>query len=350
MATGGASNASINSLRAKLRTIYNRARKAAVYTGTNAAADTEHRRATKSRFPTLRAEHADPLLQAVPDQWRALFATALFLGLRKGELFGMRVCDVDLITNSLVVQRSHDANNTKGGHADTLPIPAPLVPFLADAIGKRPRDAYLFARADGSIRPRHAKPEKILRSALKRIGVNDGFRHICRRCVRKGTPHIEEHPDEQERRCPRCKMILWPSAKPSRMRFHDLRHSTATLLLRAGVPAAVVQRILRHSDVRLTVGTYGHLDLDDMRASLEQLPAVAGPFVGAEPVQGPPEVSRTIVISTGLSTRLLPERANGESAHRKAAEKPNESGELEWRALLDSNQWPSASETDALSN
>src|SRR6266850_3091752 len=100
MATGGASNASINSLRAKLRTIYNRARKAAVYTGTNAAADTEHRRATKSRFPTLRAEHADPLLQAVPDQWRALFATALLLGLRKGELFGMRVCDVDLITNS----------------------------------------------------------------------------------------------------------------------------------------------------------------------------------------------------------------------------------------------------------
>jgi len=84
--------------------------------------------------------------------------------------------------------RSHDANNTKGRHADTLPIPAPLLPFLADAIGKRPREAYLLARADGSIRPRHAKPEKILRSALKRIGVNDGFRHICCRCVRKGTP------------------------------------------------------------------------------------------------------------------------------------------------------------------
>ena len=102
--------------------------------------------------------------------------------------------------------------------------------------------------------------------------------------------------------------------------------------------------------MRLTVGTYGHLDLDYMRASLEKLPAVAGPFVGAEPVQGPTEVSRTIVISTGLSTRLLPERANGESAHQKSADKRNESSNLEWRALLDSNQWPSASETDALSN
>lgn len=81
---------------------------------------------TKSLFPTLRAEHADALLRAVPDCCRALFATALFLGLRKGELFGMRVCDVDLIGSSLVVQRSHDANNTKGGRADVLPIPAPL--------------------------------------------------------------------------------------------------------------------------------------------------------------------------------------------------------------------------------
>ena len=134
------------------------------------------------------------------------------------------------------------------------------------------------------------------------------------------------------------------------MRFDDLRHSTATLLLRAGVSAAIVQRILRHSDVRLTLGTYGHLDMADMRASLEKLPAVSGPVVDAELVQGPPEVRRTIVISTGLSTRLLPDRANGGSAHQQAAEKPNQSGELEWRALLDSNQWPSASETDALSN
>jgi len=107
------------------------------------------------------------------------------------------------------------------------------------------------------------------------------------------------------------------------MRFDDLRHSTATLLLRAGVSAAIVQRILRHSDVRLTLGTYDHLDMDDMRAALEKLPAVSGPVVDAELVQGPPEVRRTIVISTGLSTRLLPDRANGGSAHQQAAEKPN---------------------------
>ena len=41
------------------------------------------------------------------------------------------------------------------------------------------------------------------------------------------------------------------------MRFHDVRHTTATLLLKAGVPIQHVQRILRHSNVRTTVDTYG---------------------------------------------------------------------------------------------
>ena len=40
----------------------------------------------------------------------------------------MRVCDVDLIGSSLVVQRSHDPDNRKGGRADVLPIPASLYP------------------------------------------------------------------------------------------------------------------------------------------------------------------------------------------------------------------------------
>jgi integrase-like protein len=55
------------------------------------------------------------------------------------------------------------------------------------------------------------------------------------------------------------------------MRFHDLRHSTATLLLKAGVPLATVQKILRHTDPKITSEVYGHLDLEDMRAGLNRL-------------------------------------------------------------------------------
>jgi hypothetical protein len=68
-----------------------------------------------------------------------------------------------------------------------------------------------------------------------------------------------------------CNMRFWPKALPKKLRFHDLRHSTATLLLKAGVPLATVQRILRHTDPRITAGTYGHLDLDDLRAGLAKL-------------------------------------------------------------------------------
>ena len=63
---------------------------------------------------------------------------------------------------------------------------------------------------------------------------------------------------------------LWPSPKPRAIRFHDLRHTTATLLLKARVPMAVVQRILGHSSPTITAGVYGHLDVEDMRAGLEQ--------------------------------------------------------------------------------
>lgn len=48
-----------------------------------------------------------------------------------------------------------------------------------------------------------------------------------------------------------------------RLRFHDLRHIGATILLQAGVPMPVVSRILGHSSIGITVDTYGHVVMDD---------------------------------------------------------------------------------------
>ena len=52
--------------------------------------------------------------------------------------------------------------------------------------------------------------------------------------------------------------LLKASALP-RLRFHDLRHSCASLLLANGTDPRTVQEILGHSDVRVTLGTYGHV-------------------------------------------------------------------------------------------
>jgi len=87
----------------------------------------------------------------------------------------------------------------------------------------------------------------------------DGYLHLCRRCKRKGTPHEEKHTDCQRRRCPKCGMLLWAKALPRRFRLHDTRHTTATLLLAAGVELYAVARILRHSDPMITFETYAHL-------------------------------------------------------------------------------------------
>jgi len=115
---------------------------------------------------------------------------------------------------------------------------------------------------------------------------------------------------------------LWPKAIPRPMRFHDLRHTTATLLLRAGVDAHRVQRLLRHRDVRTTTTIYGHLDVEDLRAALEKLPQLGPIWVQAAQSHPEPPASTS-------------------------ANSPD-SQDLTWWALQDSNLRPLPCEGSAL--
>ncbi|HZG62040.1 MAG TPA: tyrosine-type recombinase/integrase [Rubrobacteraceae bacterium] len=49
---------------------------------------------------------------------------------------------------------------------------------------------------------------------------------------------------------------------PATTRFHDLRHTCATLLLRRGVNPKFVQELLGHTDVSLTLNVYSHVLID----------------------------------------------------------------------------------------
>ena len=53
------------------------------------------------------------------------------------------------------------------------------------------------------------------------------------------------------------KPLLQKAALPD-MRFHDLRHTCATVLLTEGVNPKFVQELLGHADIGLTLGTYSH--------------------------------------------------------------------------------------------
>ena len=52
-----------------------------------------------------------------------------------------------------------------------------------------------------------------------------------------------------------------------RIRLHDLRHTHATLALRAGIHPRVVQERLGHANVGITLDTYSHVDLDMQAAA-----------------------------------------------------------------------------------
>ena len=281
---GGAAPASLNRLRSSLHAAFSRARKAKVWTGPNPVSNVETRRVPKRIYNTLRAEEVPIFLSCVDAEWRNLFAAALWTGLRKGELCGLLKSDVDLPGRILLVSRSYDRDTTKGGHADAIPIAEPLVPYLEDAI-RRSTSAYVFPAADGSMRTEEATPQRVLRAALVRAGLVEGWEHVCRRCKANGTPHTERHADSTLRRCNVCGMKMWPRAIPREMRFHCLRHSTATLLLRAKVDAHRVQRILRHASINTTLGTYGHLTVEDLReavATLPTAPAFVEPHAATE--------------------------------------------------------------------
>jgi hypothetical protein len=58
------------------------------------------------------------------------------------------------------------------------------------------------------------------------------------------------------------------------VRPHDLRHGAASLMLSAGVPMAIVSKMLRHSSIGITVDTYGHLSEETARTASDAIGAL----------------------------------------------------------------------------
>ena len=56
------------------------------------------------------------------------------------------------------------------------------------------------------------------------------------------------------------------------MDIHNLPHTFATLLACNGVSPGVAQKLMRHSDIRLTMNTYTHLGLADIVGAIASLP------------------------------------------------------------------------------
>jgi hypothetical protein len=108
----------LNHLRGYLRSAFEAARRAGKYGGTNPAAEVRKRRVPRRVPDYLKANEVPSVMEALDAAWRPLFATAIYTGMRKGELLELRKTDVHFDAGLITVARSYDSDTTKRRHDD----------------------------------------------------------------------------------------------------------------------------------------------------------------------------------------------------------------------------------------
>jgi integrase len=170
-----------------------------------------------------RPAEARALIEALPKRDRALFATALYGGLRRGELQALRWQDVDFHEGVIHIERSWDervgpvAPKSRAGRR-RVPLSGPLRAYLAAhrLLVARRADELVFGQRGGA---RAFCPEALVRRARK----------------------------------------AWQEAKLSPIGLHECRHTYAAFMIAAGVNAKALSTYMGHSSITVTLDRYGHL-------------------------------------------------------------------------------------------
>ncbi len=173
-----------------------------------------------------------------------LWVVALSTGMRQGELFGLRWSDIEFDPGCITVRRSLDETRgtfmvketkTKGARRIDLPphAVAVLQAHRKAMLAEGHIDAPVFCAPGGNWLRKSNVCRRDFVPAMKRAGV----------------PVI---------------------------RFHDMRHTHASLLLQAGVNVKVVAERLGHSSPTVTMNTYAHVLPTMQKAAVEQFAKLFG--------------------------------------------------------------------------
>ncbi len=196
----------------------------------NVCADVDRPRVAKADIAPLNAEQVAKFLKVTEhDRHSALFTLAIAAGMRSGELFGLQWPDVDLKAGVIMV--THTLTELQGKLFLTEPKAA-----------KGRRCINLPAVAIEALK-KHRKQ--------MRAEGHDDVPWVF--CDTQGGPLRRSHFRERV-----FKPLLKKAGLPD-IRFHDLRHTSATLLLSAGVHPKIVQERLGHSQISVTLDTYSHV-------------------------------------------------------------------------------------------
>jgi integrase len=194
-------------------------------------------RALKYKPTVLSPEQAKAFLLFTADHPQsALFSVALSLGLRRGEIVGLRWQDIDFVAGMLRV--THSLERIKGSGLQ-----------LGDLKSEKAQRALRLPQVCVLALARQKENQRIAREWCGAKWKQTDF--VFTTSV--GTPMQPEMVTRE------FKAVIAACGLPRRMRLHDLRHSCATLLLAQGVHTKLVQETLGHSTYQLTMDTYSHM-------------------------------------------------------------------------------------------
>jgi integrase len=209
--------------------------------------------APRHEISTLTAEQVRTLLAAAEgDRLEALYVLAISTGMRQGELLALRWSDVDLDRGAVQIRRS--VAYTKQGFV-----------FLPPKTGRSRRQVLLTQAAIAALR-RHRT-----RQLAERLAAAGGWEDL-------DLVFANElgRPIEATNLGHRSWRRLLERAGLPRIRFHDLRHTAATLILSGGVHPKIASEMLGHSSVAFTMDTYAHVTPTMQREAVAELDAVMG--------------------------------------------------------------------------
>lgn len=194
-------------------------------------------RVPKKEAQILSGEQAQQFLEAARgDSLEALYVLALTTGMRQGELLGLKWEDIDMGIGTLQVKRTIARLVGKG-----FTVSEPKTT-------KSRRRIHLTRMAIEALKQHRTRQQKA-RLAVGPAWNEQGWVF----CNTMGGPIDARNMIRRSFR-----PILAKAELPM-IRFHDLRHSAASLLLTLGVHAKVVQELLGHSQISVTLDTYSHV-------------------------------------------------------------------------------------------
>jgi integrase len=202
----------------------------------NAAAMVSTPRVTRREVPALTPADARILLDpARGDRLEALYSVALALGLRQGEALGLKWADINLETGVLRVRRA----SQRVPHQGTQ---------LVETKTERSRRTLVMPPIVINTLCAHRGRQVIERLAAGERWVDLDLVFPSERGTLADGPNVTH----------RFHKLLKRADLPA-MRFHDLRHACASLLLVQEVHPRVVMETLGHSQISLTMNTYSHV-------------------------------------------------------------------------------------------